>query len=281
MPEPSEANRKKGKWWDFPWSLVEGCTPVSEACDNCWLTGMARRFGGAVLAEVRFRADRLAVPLRRRKPAVFAVWSDLFHDSVGAWNAVAALRTMRLREDHTFIVLTKRAKRMSLHQQWAQKHDLYCTSLPNVILGVTAENQARLEERLPDLLATPAACRMLSVEPMLSEMSFMNVQFGSARMNVLEGCGHDPRNVCQSIPNAYCEPVNWVVLGCESGARRRPTPWAWLESAVEQCVAAGVAVWVKQMAERPDGTGRVLHDMALFPQWARRREWPLRKETER
>ncbi|HUS92186.1 MAG TPA: DUF5131 family protein [Phycisphaerae bacterium] len=253
MPEPSEKNRAKGKYWDLPWTLVENCTPVSEACDHCWLTGMAARFGKA--GPVRFRADRLDVPARRRKPAVFPVWSDIFHPAVSDCDRDSAYEVMeRCVDTHTFIVLTKRAYRMKRYVGW--RYEGRRIPAHNIIHGVTAENQPRLEERLPDLLATPAATRMLSVEPMLGPMAFL--------------C------LAKTPPE-----IHWVVLGCESGPRRRPTPWTWLESAVEQCAAAGVAVWVKQMAERPDGTGRVMHDMAAFPPWARRREWPLRKENER
>lgn len=32
------------KYWDKAWSLLEGCTPVSEACEHCWLASMAHRF---------------------------------------------------------------------------------------------------------------------------------------------------------------------------------------------------------------------------------------------
>ena len=78
----------RGRYWDKPWSLVDGCTRVSPACDNCWLKAMDHRFhrdidedGNPHDLPVRFRADRLDIPLKTKKPTVFAVWSDLFWEA--------------------------------------------------------------------------------------------------------------------------------------------------------------------------------------------------------
>jgi protein gp37 len=42
---------------------------------------------------------------------------------------------------------------------------------PNVWLGVSVEDQARADERIPLLLDTPAAVRWLSCEPLLGPTS--------------------------------------------------------------------------------------------------------------
>lgn len=60
------------KYWDRAWSLVEGCTPVSEACKNCWLASMHHRFREGVLTtrdgeftgDIELMHDRLDIPLR-------------------------------------------------------------------------------------------------------------------------------------------------------------------------------------------------------------------------
>jgi signal transduction histidine kinase len=44
-------------------------------------------------------------------------------------------------------------------------------NMPNVCLGVTAENQARAEERIPILLGVPSAVHFVSVEPMLAPVA--------------------------------------------------------------------------------------------------------------
>jgi protein gp37 len=79
-------NISKGRYWDLPWSLVDGCTPCSPGCDHCWSAGMAHRFyrqhlttcDGKFNGHVAVRPERLDIPLKRRKPTVYAVWNDLF-----------------------------------------------------------------------------------------------------------------------------------------------------------------------------------------------------------
>ncbi|MDD4986681.1 MAG: DUF5131 family protein, partial [Dehalococcoidales bacterium] len=99
-----------GRWWNRAWSLVEGCTPVSEGCRNCWLRAMDRRFhrGG----QVRFREDRLELPLKVKRPTVWAIWSDLFHEKVSNHELDRAFAMMGKCEQHTFMLLTKRPERM-------------------------------------------------------------------------------------------------------------------------------------------------------------------------
>ena len=80
-----------GKYWQRAWSIVEGCTPVSEACENCWLAAMEYRFRPHLYVThnvdtgreqftgiIQTRPDRLDIPRKIRKPTTFAIWSDLF-----------------------------------------------------------------------------------------------------------------------------------------------------------------------------------------------------------
>ena len=89
----SQKRIDKGLWWERAWSLVDGCTKVSEGCDNCWSLSLANRVNPDVVhtegrgdinwsENIILREDRLDLPLRVKKPTVWAIWNDLFHEKV-------------------------------------------------------------------------------------------------------------------------------------------------------------------------------------------------------
>lgn len=106
---------KTGQYWDQALTLVEGCTPVSPGCDNCWSAAMHHRFitdnltdpKGKFRGIIRLREDRLALPLKVRKPTVWCVWNDLFHEDVPDKFIAAVLWTMAMCPHHIFIILPK------------------------------------------------------------------------------------------------------------------------------------------------------------------------------
>jgi len=103
--------------------------------------------------------------------------------------------------------------------------------LPNLWLGVTAENQQRADERIPVLLDTPAARRFVSVEPMLGPVDLRRA-FGT------EG----PRQT-------YIEQLDWVICGGETGPGARPVHPDWVRSLRDQCQMAGVPFFFKSWGE--------------------------------
>ena len=48
-------------------------------------------------------------------------------------------------------------------------------------------------------------------------------------------------------------PVNWVIAGGESGPGARPCDVAWVRSIQDQCKAAKVPVFIKQLGSNPVG----------------------------
>ncbi len=200
--------------------------------------------------------------------------SDLFAEGVPDEWIDRAFAVMALAPQHTFQVLTKRSKRMReylgherrprqvaraavdlfrerklpprtpLDDRWPVRSigdldlpddiTMQAWPLPNVWLGVSVEDQARADERIPDLLATPAAVRWISAEPLLGPVD-------------LRGwTGHDwrPAEPGESVP---C--VNWIVVGGESGPGARPMHPDWARALRDQCQAAGVPFFFKQWGE--------------------------------
>ena len=199
--------------------------------------------------EVRFNDGWLFQPLQWDRPRnIFAVaHGDMFHPrSYFAWlDQIFAV--MALCPHHVFQIVTKRAHRMraylsrdqnELRQRWYQAarsweenervsesmitHLAYVTlPLRNVWLMVSAEDQERAAERVPDLIETPAAVRGVSLEPLLGPID---------------------------MP-AWIALLDWVIVGGESGPRARPMHPKWARDIRDQCNEAGVAFHFKQWGE--------------------------------
>ena len=138
-----------------------------------------------------------------------------------------APHTFRAMLDAAFELLGRPSKQ-ALDAAW-HAHDADLWPLPNVWLGVSTENQAAADERIPELLATPAAVRWVSAEPLLG-----------------------PVDLASASPNArsLAQDLDWIVAGCESGPGARPADVTWFRELRDQCAAAGVAFFLKQAARR-------------------------------
>jgi len=121
--------------------------------------------------------------------------------------------------------------------------------LPNVWLGVSVEDQATADERIPLLLETPAAVRWVSFEPALGLVDFTSIKH-TAGPGYFGDClqwYHKPDAAGDQPFGA----LDWVVVGGESGRGARPFDVEWARSTVRQCKAAGVPVFVKQIGAKP------------------------------
>ncbi len=243
----------KGLYWDRSWKLVEGCTPLSEGCDHCWSARETRRlarhpnpkisgpkrtlvhpFSGKFCGRIRLREDNLELPLHVKKPTVWAIWNDLFHEGVRESFIEYVYEVIYKCKQHTFLLLTKRIDRMlDFHTKSAF---LLNAPFENLWPGVTAENQARADERIPVLFQIPAAHYWLSIEPMLGSM---DINLYLSVRNRFLGCG-----VSVLDPE-----VEGIVLGGESGPGARPMHPDRVRSVRDQCQAAGVPFFFKQWGE--------------------------------
>ena len=146
--------------------------------------------------------------------------------------------------------------------------------LPNVWLGVSAEDQRRADERVPDLLATPAVVRFVSAEPLLGPIDFEAMPFADGdprhRWSALTGqaimhaTGEDGRpNFTVRMTEAIKPCLDWVIVGGESGPGARPMHPDWARQIRDACAAAGVAFHFKQWGSWKAEIDREVQD----PDW--------------
>lgn len=133
--------------------------------------------------------------------------------------------------------------------------------LPNVWVGVSVEDQQRADERIPILLETPAAVRFLSCEPLLGPVTLHGHPVspsGGVWFDYLLGGGSGRYGEAFALGgdlDGPLVPIDWVIVGGESGPGARPCDVGWIRGIVQQCEAAGVPVFVKQLGSKPYVTG--------------------------
>lgn len=122
--------------------------------------------------------------------------------------------------------------------------------LPNVWLGVSCERQQEADERIPFLLQTPAAVRLISAEPLLGPINLKRIKVADhGWQDALEGW----RN-CKDYPGRE-NVLDWIIVGGESGSKARHIHPDWARSLRDQCKASGTAFFFKQWGEwAPQGT---------------------------
>ena len=144
--------------------------------------------------------------------------------------------------------------------------------LANVWLGVSAEDQARADERIPDLLSTPAAVRWVSAEPLLGPIDMISDLGGTQWIGGQRGCGGthqgDGSPGCPRYPHhhhdARCKRgIDWVVAGGESGPGARPMHPDWARQLRDQCAAGDVPFFFKQWGAYLPG-GQMMADGRLW-----------------
>lgn len=263
------------EWTDATWNPVTGCAKVSAGCKHCYAERNWGRlqhlpaYAGRAFTNVATHADRLDQPIRWAKRRMIFVnsMSDLFHPAVpdGFIDSVfgvmwACLYGRNEQDGHIFQVLTKRADRMrdymraDRREAWAKAavhhgggidpDGIYDQVLsfegphPRIWLGVSVEDQAAADERIPMLLQTPAAVRWISAEPLLGPVSLR-----------LERLGHWNALAIKSNQPWATTRLHWVVVGGESGPKARPMHPEWARGLRDQCAAAAVPFLFKQWGE--------------------------------
>jgi protein gp37 len=270
---------------------VRGCTSASEACHGaegggCYArrlcatrlckvpayAGLAEMRNGRPqwTGEVRLCPEELQKPLRRRSPAVVFVadMGDMFHEKV-PFEYIAALFGVMAATSHiTYILLTKRAKRLREFYEWVQREAAAAVVWNGGKIGAGGKPLAHF-------------CATMALEQVRAQMT--NFQFSAAcnqpwpLPNVWTGVSVESQDYVWRVEellkvpavghwvsvepmlsavqmadlcNAYLldDPaVDGIVCGCESGPGRRPFELDWARSLRDQCAEAGVPFYLKQM----------------------------------
>ena len=227
----------KIEWTEETVNAVVGCSKISPGCNNCYAERMAGRlanmgqsvyqnvvlneglwdekseshYKGVWNGETQFVQSALDKISKWKKPRTIFMCSmgDLFHESTKLMWINIIWMIMHKESRHTFLILTKRPERMV----WMLQH-MDWGALPNVWLGVTAENQEQADKRIPILLQIPAVKRFVSIEPMLGP-----VDINKYLKKELQAFGGNGTN--------YFTVLDWVICGGESGPGARPMHPVW------------------------------------------------------
>lgn len=209
------------EWTNETWNPTTGCERVSPGCDNCYALRFAERFrgvGGHYFEngfDVQLRPNMLHKPASWRKPRTIFVnsMSDLFHRFIPDGFIDRVMGEIEATPRHTYQLLTKRPERM---RRYFRKR--YGTRrLPAQLwVGVSVENND-VAWRVDMLREVNSAVRFLSVEPMI----------GPIDQVALDG-------------------ITWVIVGGESGPRKRALDAAWVRDVRDRCRRSGIAFFFKQ-----------------------------------
>jgi len=252
----SWAHNTFNPWW--------GCSKVSPACDNCYAESVANRWDFNVWgkkAPRRFFTEKhWNEPLKWNRAAeaekirqrvfcasmadVFELRKDLDPWREKLWDLVEKTPWL------DWMLLTKREKAIQklLPAAWLK------APRPNVWLGVTAENQRRAEERIPELLSVPAVVHWISAEPLLGPINFEPWFYGAQHDVTHDGVDAPDGAVAGGEERTgdrwfRTTGIDWVIVGGESGAGARRMDPAWARDILDQCKRHHVAVHFKQKGQ--------------------------------
>ena len=270
------------EWCDMTFNPWEGCQKVAPECDNCYAEARNERFHGGEnwgpkAPRRRTSAQNWNKPRRwnreaeafhtthgRRQRVFCASLADVFDNAVDpAWRA-DLFDLIRETPDLDWLLLTKRPHNMvrMLPDDWGD-------GWAHVWLGTSAGSQKTADTNIPALLATPAAVRFVSAEPMLGplDMTKIDPKIFDASVNALTGYWR-----WTDGPTRKENPgLDWIICGGESGRNARPMHPDWARSLRDQCAAAMVPFLFKQWGEwtpavmECDASDRFTDGPVLYP----------------
>lgn len=258
------------------------CEKISPGCRNCYAekmnlnpwfkgNGQAYRLTKAGRPEMSLNTEMLAAWSRARKPKKRFICSmtDIFGEWVPDEIIFQILDAMAAAPQQTFQILTKRPRRGAhLVAAWMDnRRDIIFPA--NIWLGISAEDQKRLDERLIWLIRTQAQTRFLSLEPLLGPIVLPDPDSDTALMMQED-------SLAQILePIDY---IDWIIIGGESNPNARLMDPHWGHDILDQCKQANVPVFIKQLgtawAKEVGADHRKGGDPAEWPPEFRVRMWP-------
>ncbi|WP_254035919.1 DUF5131 family protein, partial [Planktothrix agardhii] len=223
-------------WCDETINPIVGCSRISEGCQKCYAETAAKTarlqqfpqyqkvasWNGTV-EFVENQLDRL-LRWKKGKRIFLCSMADMFHENVPFEWIEQIFSTIEDFPQHTFQILTKRPERMIEFFDWyiARNSDhsvgLQWSIPDNIWLGVSCENQAMADKRIPLLMKIPAKVRFLSCEPLLEPINlskFLPIEWSEIAEDWIESWP----GIGSYSTNDY---PSWVIAGGESGAGSRP-----------------------------------------------------------
>lgn len=243
-------------WTDATHNFWRGCQKISEGCKFCYMYRDLARYGQDGSVYVRAKKTFNAPYAWKEPKKIFTCsLSDFFleaadGDRADAWHII------RNTPQHTWLILTKRPERIAecLPDDWGNGYE-------NVWLGITAENQFRLMERLPYIENIPAKVKFVSIEPILSPINLLDKEVVSGMINS----------------------IDWIILGGESGNdngkhKFRESKIEWYNAVASQADWLHIPIFVKQLgthlAKEMGFKDRKGETFDLLPKNLQRREFP-------
>ena len=202
---------------DLVWNPWHGCHKYSEGCQNCYAFFLDKRYGRDT-ADITLNKSNFDLPVKKDKSGAWkmpsgsfvrvCMTSDFFLEEADQWRD-DAWNIIRQRPDLTFSLLTKRAERISDHlpEDWGEGWD-------NVQFAVSAENQRRVDERIPYLLKVPSKHKWVSVKPFIGPVDLSEY-------------------LCTGE-------IETVLAGGENYMGSRPLHYEWVKALHDQCEENGV-----------------------------------------
>lgn len=198
-------------------------------------------------------------------------YSKLCKEQVASLRQLASEGMNAAELGRRFGISDTQARNIITEKQWAPEYG-FEWPLPSVWLGVSCEDQATADERIPLLLRCPAAVRWVSAEPLLGPIDLarylprVELIYAGKEVRYRVPVNDDivtrqlPKMRAQNPDNLYTTRperegdsmmhpapfLDWVVAGGESGPGARPCHPHWARSIRDQCVAAEVKFFWKQ-----------------------------------